>query len=162
MRRFLPFIAAPVIALILLTVHVLCFGITFTGASLCLLGFVAWTLFEYWAHRLAHVIPCLQEEHFRHHDHPRDPSRSPALVTLLGYTLITFLGTGFVGSAVFAGFLVGYTAFLYVHYAVHHFTIAPGQHLYFHKLRHAAHHRWDNVQYGVITDFWDIIWGTAH
>lgn len=158
--RYLDFIATPAITLILLVGHVLCFGITLTGAALFLLGFVAWTLFEYWLHRLAHVLPCLQADHFHHHEHPRDPSGPSSLLTSLVYAGAAWAGIGSLWGVGLAGFLVGYTAFLFIHYAVHHFTIAPGEGLYFHKLRHSAHHRWGNF-YGVITDFWDRVHNTT-
>lgn len=60
----------------------------------------------------------------------------------------------------YAGFLVGYGAFLFVHYAVHHWTIRPTDTLYRLKMMHAAHHRLDDVNYGVTTTLWDRVFGT--
>lgn len=157
---YLDFVSAPTLALILLAGHALCFGISPDGALLFLLGVGLWTLVEYWLHRLAHVLPWIKEEHFEHHEHPRERSGPSSFITTLVYLVLAFMTFGFVMSALLGGFLLGYSVFLFVHFAVHHFTIAPGQWLYEHKLRHTAHHRWDNVEFGVTTDLWDRVHGT--
>jgi len=64
------------------------------------------------------------------------------------------------GSAIFAGLLLGYLAFIVVHYAVHRWPIEPNSWLYSAKMRHLTHHRFDNCNYGVTTIFWDIVFRT--
>jgi sterol desaturase/sphingolipid hydroxylase (fatty acid hydroxylase superfamily) len=63
-------------------------------------------------------------------------------------------------AAVFAGLLLGYLAFIMVHYAVHRWPIEPNSWLYSAKVRHLTHHRFDNFNYGVTTIFWDIVFRT--
>jgi sterol desaturase/sphingolipid hydroxylase (fatty acid hydroxylase superfamily) len=64
------------------------------------------------------------------------------------------------GSAIFTGLLLGYLAFIVVHYAVHRWPIEPNSWLYSAKMRHLTHHRFDNCNYGVTTIFWDIVFRT--
>jgi hypothetical protein len=65
------------------------------------------------------------------------------------------------GSAIFAGLLLGYLAFITVHYAVHRWPIRPNSWLYSAKLRHLTHHRFENCNFGVTTSFWDIVFRTC-
>ena len=64
------------------------------------------------------------------------------------------------GSAIFAGLLLGYLAFITVHYAVHRWPIGPNSWLYSAKLQHLTHHRFENCNFGVTTVFWDIVFRT--
>ena len=99
-----------------------------------LVGYLFWTLTEYWPHRLVfHFEP---EKgigarlhwiiHGVHHDHPNDPLRlvMPPSVSIplgalfmLGFYAVagspTYLPIG-------AGFFVGYLAYDMLHYHVHH------------------------------------------
>jgi len=139
-----------------------------------LVGYLFWTLTEYWLHRLVfHFEP---EKgigarlhwiiHGVHHDHPNDPLRlvMPPSVSLplgalfvLGFYAVagspTYLPIG-------AGFFVGYLAYDMLHYHVHHHSprTAPGR-----KLRelHMRHHFQNHERgYGVSAPFWDYIFGT--
>jgi sterol desaturase/sphingolipid hydroxylase (fatty acid hydroxylase superfamily) len=100
-----------------------------------------------------------------HHDHPNDPDAersslsTPLIAFPIGFLLI---GTARVedGSAIFAGLLLGYLAFIVVHYAVHRWPIEPNSWLYLAKMRHLTHHRFENCNYGVTTIFWDIVFRT--
>jgi sterol desaturase/sphingolipid hydroxylase (fatty acid hydroxylase superfamily) len=134
---------------------------------LVLAGFAAWTLLEYLVHRIAlHRYSGVgQRLHQIHHDQPSDPDAersslsTPLFATPVGFLLIDILGTAD-GSAMFAGLLSGYLVFIAVHYAVHRWPIGPGAWLYPAKLRHLAHHRFENCNYGVTTSFWDIVFRT--
>jgi sterol desaturase/sphingolipid hydroxylase (fatty acid hydroxylase superfamily) len=64
------------------------------------------------------------------------------------------------GSAIFAGLLTGYLAFITIHYAVHRWTIEPNSWLYSAKMRHSTHHRFENCNFGVSTIFWDVVFRT--
>lgn len=134
-----------------------------------ILGLAAWTLFEYIVHRFAfhHRFLFLgQGLHRLHHDHPSDPDaeRSSLSTPLVAapFALLIFGAAGLEdGSAIFAGLLSGYLIFIAVHYAVHRCAIEPGSWLYPTKMRHLAHHRIDNCNFGVTTSFWDVVFRTG-
>jgi sterol desaturase/sphingolipid hydroxylase (fatty acid hydroxylase superfamily) len=127
-------------------------------------GGAAWTLLEYLVHRFAfhHYQSVGQRLHQIHHDHPSDPDSersslsTPLLAFPFGFALIHVAGLQD-GSAIFAGLLTGYLVFIFIHYAVHRWPIAPGAWLYSAKMRHLTHHRFDNCNYGVTTSFWDVV-----
>jgi len=133
---------------------------------LVVMAVAAWTLLEYLVHRFAfHRYSVGRRLHLLHHDHPNDPdaersSLSTRLITLpIGLLLVGTLGVED-GSAIFAGLLAGYLAFIVVHYAVHRWPIEPNSWLYCAKMRHLTHHRFENCNYGVTTIFWDIVFRT--
>src|SRR5215217_1546688 len=125
-------IYAPVIVLML----VLAVGGDGWGDTLglVLVGYVLWTLFEYWLHRLVfHFEP---EEgigarlhwmiHGIHHDHPNDPLRlvmppavSIPLAALFFWVFTLIFGTP-AAYPLFAGFILGYLGYDYTHYYLHH------------------------------------------
>lgn len=90
---------------------------------------------------------------------------SPTLFTLsffaASFLLPLWLAIG-KGEALasFAGFLIGYLAFAAVHHAVHHSAWQGPLMRYFKRL-HAIHHHGNSTRnFGVITDFWDRVFGT--
>ncbi len=130
------------------------------------LGFAAWTLLEYWVHRIAfHRYPVTRRLHQLHHDRPSDPDTersslsTPFLALPVGTLLIAAAGLED-GSAIFAGLLGGYLAFIAIHHAVHRWPIEPGSLLYPAKMRHLTHHHLENCNFGVTTDVWDILFRT--
>ena len=134
---------------------------------LVLAGLAAWTLLEYLVHRFVfHRYSSVGRRlHQLHHDHPNDPDAersslsTPLIAFPIGFLLIATAGVEN-GSAVFAGLLLGYLAFITVHYAVHSWSIGPNSWLYSAKLRHVAHHRFENCNFGVTTISWDIVFRT--
>jgi sterol desaturase/sphingolipid hydroxylase (fatty acid hydroxylase superfamily) len=129
-------------------------------------GVAAWTLLEYLVHRIVfHHYSAGRRLHRLHHDHPNDPDAersslsTPLIAFPIGFLLIVTAGVED-GSAIFAGLLLGYLAFIVVHYAVHHWPIEPNSWLYSAKVRHLTHHRFENCNYGVTTIFWDIVFRT--
>ena len=133
---------------------------------LVLAGVAAWTLLEYLVHRIVfHRYSVGRRLQRLHHDRPNDPdaersSFSTLLIAFpIGFLLIVVEGVED-GSAIFAGLLLGYLAFIVVHYAVHRWPIEPNSWLYSAKMRHLTHHRFDNCNYGVTTIFWDIVFRT--
>lgn len=140
-----------------------------------ILGYLVWTLTEYWLHRLVfHFEP---EDGFGrrlhwmihgvHHDHPNDPMRlvmPPAASVPLGLLFIALfqwlLPFG-AACALSAGFFAGYLAYDMTHYYVHHRRPKGpiGR-----KLRelHMRHHFQDHeTAYGVSAPWWDRVFGTA-
>jgi sterol desaturase/sphingolipid hydroxylase (fatty acid hydroxylase superfamily) len=139
------------------------------------LGYVIWTLAEYWIHRaIFHFEPesALGSRlhwivHGVHHDHPNDPMRlvmPPSVsvpLTLAFYGLFVLVGGPAWGIALFSGFLVGYLAYDMLHYHTHHHR--PKSRLG-RKLRelHMRHHFQDHhAGYGVSAPYWDHVFGTA-
>ncbi len=86
-------------------------------------GVAAWTLLEYLVHRIVfHHYSAGRRHHRLHHDHPNDPDAersslsTPLIAFPIGFLLIVTAGVED-GSAIFAGLLLGYLAFIVVHYA---------------------------------------------
>jgi len=160
LRRFGDFVTVPLAI------------VTFVGLAgvyrlyLVLVGVMAWTLLEYLVHRIVfHRCSAGRRLHRLHHDHPSDPDversslSTPLIAFPIGLLLIVTAGVED-GSAIFAGLLLGYLAFIVVHYAVHRWPIEPDSWLYSAKVRHLTHHRFDNCNYGVTTILWDIVFRT--
>jgi dihydroceramide fatty acyl 2-hydroxylase len=143
--------------------------------GLALGGYLLWTLFEYWLHRLVfHFEP---ERglgarmhwiiHGVHHDHPNDPLRlvmPPSVSVPLGALLFGLIYLAFgpsYGPSVGAGFFVGYLAYDMVHYYLHHFRPRGrlGRML---RERHMRHHFQDETRgFGISAPYWDDIFGTS-
>jgi sterol desaturase/sphingolipid hydroxylase (fatty acid hydroxylase superfamily) len=168
-----PLIFAPLIALL--------FGLGQAGTpaleatAWILVGYVLWTLTEYWMHRLVfHFEP---EEgigarlhwiiHGVHHDHPNDPMRlvMPPSVSVplaaLFYGLFV-LAVGLPDAHLLgAGFLAGYLAYDMTHYHVHHKKARTrlGRILYELHMRH--HFQDDTRGFGISAPYWDKAFGTS-
>jgi dihydroceramide fatty acyl 2-hydroxylase len=143
--------------------------------GLALGGYLLWTLFEYWLHRLVfHFEP---EQglgarmhwiiHGVHHDHPNDPLRlvmPPSVSVPLGALLFGLIYLAFgpsYGPSVGAGFFVGYLAYDLVHYYLHHFRPRGplGRIL---RERHMRHHFQDETRgFGISAPYWDEVFGTS-
>ena len=140
---------------------------------LSLAGIGIWTLTEYWLHRLVfHWEPDNafgRRMHFIihgiHHDHPNDKMRlvmPPSVsIPLAALFFVAFrLIFGEAAFPIFGGFILGYLAYDYTHYYVHHFV--PKSELG-KKLReqHMRHHFQDHrFGYGVSSPLWDVVFKT--
>jgi dihydroceramide fatty acyl 2-hydroxylase len=143
--------------------------------GLVLAGYLFWTLFEYWMHRLIfHFEP---EEgigarfhwiiHGVHHDHPNDPLRlvMPPSVSV-PLALLFYLAFYFVLGSTYAlgfgaGFLGGYLFYDMAHYHMHHHTPRTRLGKRFREL-HMRHHFQDDTRgFGVSAPWWDHAFGTA-
>jgi dihydroceramide fatty acyl 2-hydroxylase len=169
-----PLLFGPIIAVLLVTG----FGRVgvVTGLLLAVSGYLFWTLFEYWLHRVVfHFEPYNSRLGMRlhwmihgvHHDHPNDPLRlvmPPSVSLPLGALVlwVFWMVLGYDHALVFGGaFLAGYLAYDMLHYHVHHHTprTAVGQ-----KLRelHMRHHFQDDERgFGISAPYWDRVFGTA-
>jgi dihydroceramide fatty acyl 2-hydroxylase len=169
-----PLIFVPIITVMLVT------GVGRIGlwqaVLLLVAGYVFWTLFEYWLHRVVfHFEPYNSQLGMRlhwmihgvHHDHPNDPLRlvmPPSVSLPLGAVVlgVFWLVLGYDAALVFGGgFLAGYLAYDMLHYHVHHHTprTAVG-----HKLRelHMRHHfQDDETGFGISAPYWDTVFGTS-
>jgi sterol desaturase/sphingolipid hydroxylase (fatty acid hydroxylase superfamily) len=145
-----------------------------TTALLVVLGFVAWTLSEYWLHRLFfHWQPggvWGERMHFLvhgvHHKWPHDRYRlvMPPAVSITLFVIFITLWVALFGSygwAFHAGYTVGYMYYDLTHYCLHHFRpmTAYGIRL---KKHHMLHHfKESDRRYGVSSKLWDYVFGTA-
>jgi dihydroceramide fatty acyl 2-hydroxylase len=141
-----------------------------------LLGYIGWTLVEYFGHRYLFHWEFPGEFgkrlhfliHGVHHDHPSDPLRLVMPVLLSGPILLAAFGViavlfGFpLTWAVLAGFTAGYLAYDMVHYHVHHRepTTRFGRML---RRVHMLHHFRDHDRgFGVSAPWWDYAFGTSY
>jgi dihydroceramide fatty acyl 2-hydroxylase len=140
-----------------------------------LIGYVVWTLTEYWLHRIIfHFEP---EDgwgarlhwiiHGVHHDHPNDPLRlvmppsvSVPLATLF-YLLFSWVAGTNWGLAVFSGFIGGYLFYDMTHYYVHHHRPRSRVGRKLRELHMRHHFQDDTAGYGVSAPWWDRVFGTA-
>jgi dihydroceramide fatty acyl 2-hydroxylase len=137
-------------------------------------GYLLWTLFEYWLHRIVfHFEP---EDGFGakvhwmihgvHHDHPNDPLRlvmPPAASVPLAILVVggIWLAAGSIhGPAIAGGFLFGYIIYDEIHYALHHHTPKTrlGRRL---RELHMRHHFQDDEKgFGISAPYWDMVFRT--
>jgi sterol desaturase/sphingolipid hydroxylase (fatty acid hydroxylase superfamily) len=139
------------------------------------LGYLIWTLIEYFGHRyLFHwEFPGAfgRRIHFLihgvHHDHPNDPLRLVMPILLSGPIMIV---AWIVASLLFgttlryptlAGFVTGYLAYDMVHYYTHHAVPTTKLGLTLRRLHLMHHYRDHDKGFGVSAPYWDFIFGTA-
>jgi sterol desaturase/sphingolipid hydroxylase (fatty acid hydroxylase superfamily) len=123
-------------------------------------GMLIWSFYEYMAHRfIAHRVPYFREAHALHHQAQRDYISLHPIMSLAMYGAFWML-FGFGSGAISVGFSTGYVVYSFAHTAFHYATIEPGHFMYGLKMRHVLHHRAD-CNYGVVTGFWDRIFGTT-
>jgi dihydroceramide fatty acyl 2-hydroxylase len=138
-------------------------------------GYMLWTLFEYWLHRIVfHFEPTAGVGarihwiiHGVHHDHPNDPLRlvmPPAVSVPLGAVvfgvLYLTLGPRY-APGLGAGFFAGYLVYDITHYYLHHFRPRGrlGRML---RERHMRHHFQDDTcGFGISAPYWDEVFGTS-
>jgi dihydroceramide fatty acyl 2-hydroxylase len=138
-------------------------------------GYVLWTLFEYWLHRIVfHFEP---EQgigarlhwiiHGVHHDHPNDPLRlvmPPSVSVPLGalvFGLIYLAAGQTLAPGLGAGFFAGYLLYDMIHYYVHHFP-PRGRLTRLLRERHMRHHFQDDTKaFGISAPYWDEVFRTS-
>ena len=131
------------------------------------LGFVLWTLFEYFVHRvLYHSVPYFVALHDAHHREPNAFIGAPPVIGIILILALSYFPLAPVSeplaSGATAGMLAGYMAYMLLHHAAHHWKPEPGTWLYMARRHHALHHHHDEEgNYGITTSFWDHVFGTA-
>lgn len=172
-------IAFPLILFSVISVILIYYGIIEKGfqiPNMILLfagGFFLFTLVEYLMHRYLYHLPATSPKskklvytfHGVHHDYPKDKSRlaMPPFLSLILATLFFIIFRGLMGDYSFgflAGFLMGYTVFLAIHFSIHAFRV-PGNFLKTLWHHHSIHHyREHDRAFGVTSPFWDMVFGT--
>lgn len=172
-------ISLPLIIFTLISAGIVFYGVQTVGvapakaATLFIVGFLSFTLLEYSAHRFVYHMDAKtewQEEvkykfHGVHHDFPKDKTRLalPPIVSVIIASVLFFLFQLLMGKAVFGflpGVLMGYTAYLGVHYAVHAFR-PPNNFLKTLWVHHGIHHyKQSDRAFGVSSPLWDYIFRT--
>ena len=152
------FITTPV------TIFVLVMSFLYNPLLACLgwfaLGVFIWSFYEYALHRwILHHTPFFKDTHQLHHDAPKDYIAIHPIMTLLSYLLFWFLFGFTTANPIMAGFSVAYFIYSVEHTMFHYARITPGHLLYRLKRLHAIHHR-KNVNFGVSSPLWDIVFGT--
>ncbi|HET6542303.1 MAG TPA: sterol desaturase family protein [Chryseolinea sp.] len=172
-------IAVPLTIFSVFALGLLAWSVTHTSLSagttigLFLLGMIAFTWVEYVVHR--YVFHMKTYSAFRtkfqyivhgvHHEYPKDKDRlaMPPLLSVTISTILLLLFRLVMGDFTFAflpGFIVGYAAYLGVHYMVHAF--APPKNIFkFLWINHGTHHyKNGEMIYGVSSPLWDYVYGT--
>lgn len=140
------------------------------GVGIFFFGVITWSWFEYFMHkRIFHMSPDnkLKEWiqytfHGVHHEYPRDKTRlaMPPAAAVIILTLLFLLLYLIIGKYVFTflpGFIVGYSIYLMIHFAIHTFTPPKGK-LGLLWINHSIHHfKDDTVAFGVSSPIWDYI-----
>ena len=130
-------------------------------------GVLTWTLVEYLVHRfILHRIPGLQDMHQAHHNETQEligtptPVSLPLLLLVVLWPMTYALGTS-LALLWFAGFLIGFIAYTFVHYAVHHLSSGGWSWMKQLKFQHNVHHHGtSNQNFGVSTALWDHVFRT--
>lgn len=136
-------------------------------------GFLFLTLLEYVAHRYVFHMEHTNElkakiqysVHGVHHEYPKDKSRlaMPPIIALvyvaIFFVVFRFLLDQYVWAFV-PGLLMGYSTYLFVHFAVHAYQ-PPKNFLKILWVHHSIHHYKDSERaYGVSSPLWDYVFGT--
>jgi sterol desaturase/sphingolipid hydroxylase (fatty acid hydroxylase superfamily) len=156
----------PILACVAVVSDVSYHGVTAAMVLAFAAGVVLWTYTEYAAHRyLAHRT--FRREHWFHHLRPQADAMAgwqPCLIALFVFGLFV-KGFGMEwGAALFAGVAVGYVTYSIAHDRFHHSFIGradPGNYWDRAARRHVLHHTAGiEMNFGVTTSIWDIIFGT--
>ena len=172
-------IAVPLTIFSVFALGLLAWSVTHTSLSagttigLFLFGVIAFTWVEYVVHR--YVFHMKTYSAFRtkfqyivhgvHHEYPKDKDRlaMPPLLSVTISTILLLLFRLVMGDFTFAflpGFIVGYAAYLGVHYMVHAFA-PPKNFFKFLWVNHGTHHyKNGEMIYGVSSPLWDYVYGT--
>jgi sterol desaturase/sphingolipid hydroxylase (fatty acid hydroxylase superfamily) len=135
----------------------------------CALGIFAFTLVEYAIHRwLLHDPECfLFPLHEAHHLEPQGAAAFLAPTSFVVLMPIWLLVAGWLHIPGASFFLCGFSAGYFYYGVLHHFEHSvrinqiPFRWLQGRWAAHSVHHHLDHTNYGVMTSFWDYVFGTA-
>lgn len=172
-------IAVPVVLFFLYSAGLLYWNVTHTSLSLLttiglfIAGVLAFTWVEYVVHRYIFHMKTYTEAraklqyvmHGVHHEFPKDKDRlaMPPLLSITISTILLLVFRVIMGDFVFAflpGFIVGYAAYISIHYMVHAYQ-PPKNFLKALWVNHSIHHyKNGEIVFGVSSPLWDYIYGT--
>jgi len=172
-------ISFPIGFFIIYSTGLLLYSISYTNLGVgvtigsFLLGVLAFTLIEYLSHRYIFHINTSSEKrkkfqytiHGVHHEYPKDKTRLalPPLLSISISTSLLFILRMVIGDYTFVflpGFLMGYSAYLFVHYIVHAYQ-PPKNFFKTLWIYHGIHHyKSPNKAFGVSSPLWDYIFRT--
>jgi dihydroceramide fatty acyl 2-hydroxylase len=170
----------PLVIFVPLVVVMLVLGVKRDGVpdtiALVAVGYLIWTLFEYWLHRIVFHFEPEQGVgarlhwmiHGVHHDHPNDPLRlvmPPAAsipLALVFYALFVLVLGSQRAFAFGAGFLAGYLFYDMIHYHLHHHTPRTRMGKWLRELHMRHHFQDDERGFGISAPYWDRVFGTMH
>ncbi len=144
-----------------------------TTVAMFFVGLLVFTFVEYLVHRYVFHMGTYTELrkklqyafHGVHHDFPKDKDRlaMPPIMSVTIATALLFLFRLFMGDFVYSflpGFLMGYAAYLFVHYIVHAYP-PPKNVFKILWVHHGIHHyKSPNRAFGVSSPLWDVIFRT--
>ena len=119
-------------------------------------GAVLFTFMEYWVHRIALHRFFYHGTHERHHLHPEEYVVFPIWYTPAIFVVFLLIFP----IPVFTGLVVGFCWFIYWHHILHHFDLSGLKLIRRYAIWHLAHHRRDDVNFGITVSLWDWIFGT--
>lgn len=137
-------------------------------------GIFGWTLVEYGLHRFVFHLPptnihiirsTLFVLHGYHHEFPSDPGRlvAPPVLSWPIAALLALIYRAAFGpywQALFAGTLVGYLAYDWMHYYTHH-AVPRSRFGKFMRRFHMEHHfKSADIQFGLSSPLWDFVFFT--
>ena len=145
-----------------------------TALAMVAVGYLMWTLIEYFGHRYLFHWEFPGEfgrrMHFLihgvHHDHPNDPLRLVMPILLSGPIMIIafFVATLLFGASLrlpaLVGFISGYLAYDMVHYYTHHAVPTSKLGMTLRRLHLMHHFRDHDKGFGVSAPYWDYVFGT--
>ena len=138
---------------------------TWLGAFIS--GVALWTLVEYLLHRFVlHHVPYIKEAHDAHHQDQQALIGTPIWISLTIMVVFVLVPLSFVveqhvAIGLACGLMFGHFWYGGVHHILHHWKIEPGTYLYRLKRHHMLHHHFDEMgNFGVTSNFWDVVFGT--
>lgn len=154
---YVDFVLVPLLVLAAFVVELLYNGPSRALFATAIVGVAVWEFLEYWIHRsLFHRF--MRKQHWLHHIRPRGYVSAPALLTTplhicIYAALVGALGMA-AGTGLFLGLEAGYMAYIALHDRIHH---GPRVNAWvaWRGALHDLHHGGKEVNFGVVTSFWD-------
>ncbi len=144
------------------------------AVGMMVLGYLIWTLIEYFGHRYLFHWEFPGEFgkrihfliHGVHHDHPNDPLRlvMPILLSapimIIAFLVATVIFGATLRYPALVGFISGYLAYDMVHYYTHHAVPTTKLGMMLRRLHLMHHYRDHDKGFGVSAPYWDYVFGT--
>lgn len=162
-----------IFAITWITLYVMKYGGSgFNAFLFFVIGFFSWTFGEYALHRwVYHKIKDASYDsglqyvfHGIHHEFPSDEDRIilppiPGLIIAHAILLVLYLIFGVNCLVLGAGFLMGYLAYISIHWMVHS-KPAPAKFNFWWNHHNIHHYQQHDRAFGVSTPIWDMVFGT--